>query len=148
MADFSRWGETEDEKQWLREAGFSRRNTRRAILEFLREDLDENEKLVELHSCTYRLQMGYLAVTDQRFAAGMSIAFLPFLDRRRSVALRDIESVEVLKRPWGIGLVVEGAGLRLRVGDLKKDLAVALARRIRDLAETARVAPAPTPPAP
>ena len=139
MVDLSRWGETEDEKQWLRESGFSRRNTRRAILEFLREDLEQDEKLVELHSCTYRLQMGYLAVTDRRFVAGMSIAFLPFLDRRRAIALREVESVEVLKRPWGIGLLVEGAGLKLRVGNLKKDLAVALARRVRDLAETARV---------
>jgi hypothetical protein len=100
MADFRRRGESESETGVLRGAGFTRRNTRRAILAFLRDGLAAGERLEELRSVTYRLQMGFLAITDRRVVAGMSWAFLPFVKRRRAIPLRLLEPVQVRRRLW------------------------------------------------
>ena len=49
----------------------------------LRDGLREGERILHLTSGTYRLQMGFLAITDRHVVFGMSWAFLPFIRRRR-----------------------------------------------------------------
>jgi hypothetical protein len=148
MADFRRWGANEIETGALRGAGFTRRNTRRAILAFLRNGLAEGERVEDLRSVTYRLQMGFLAITDRRVVAGMSWAFLPFVKRRRAIALRVLEPVEVRRRMWGTGLTLRGSGERIRIGNLEADAGAALRARLDGLAAQARIAPTPVFPAP
>jgi hypothetical protein len=148
MADFRRRGESESETGVLRGAGFTRRNTRRAILGFLRDGLAAGERLEELRSVTYRLQMGFLAITDRRVVAGMSWAFLPFVKRRRAIPLRLLEPVQVRRRLWGTGLTLRGGGERIRVGNLEPDPAAELKSRLDELADQARKTPMPVFPAP
>jgi Domain of unknown function (DUF4389) len=141
VADFRRWGDNETEGGFLRGAGFTRRNTRRAILAFLRKGLAAGERVEDLRSVTYRLQMGFFAITDRRVVAGMSWAFLPFVKRRRAIPLRVLEPVEVRRRAWGTGLTLRGAGERIRVGNLEPDDAADLKARLEALAAQARTAP-------
>ncbi len=142
MADFRRWGDGGRESELLHAAGFTRRNTRRAMLAFIRDGLAEGEELLELHSVTYRLQMGFLAITDRRCVAGMSWAFLPFVKRRRSVPHRLVASARVRRRAWGTSLDLRSAEDRLRVGNLEAPAAAALRERVLALAERARSQPA------
>jgi hypothetical protein len=141
MADFRRWG-AGDETERLRAAGFTRRNTRRAILMFLREGTLEGERVIELQSVTYRLQMGFLAITDRRAITGMSWAFLPFVKRRRAIPLRLLEGVTVKRRAWGTSMEMRGGGQILRVGNLEPEQADGLAQRLQSLAGDARAAAA------
>ena len=139
MADFGRWG-AGDETERLEAAGFTRRNTRRAILALLREGLLSGERMLELQSVTYRLQMGFLAITDRRAITGMSWAFLPFVKRRRAIPLRLLEGVTVKRRAWGTSLELRGGGQILRVGNLEPEQADVLAQRLKSLATDARAA--------
>jgi hypothetical protein len=148
MADFRRWGSSEIETGVLRRAGFTRRNTRRAILAFLRAGLADGERVEGLRSVTYRLQMGFLAITDRRVVAGMSWAFLPFVKRRRAIPLRVLEPVEVRRRMWGTGLTLRGGGERIRVGNLEADAGAELKATLDNLAAQARTAPEPVFPPP
>ena len=134
MADFRQWGATAAEAELLRRAGFTRRNTRRAILQFVRTGIERGEELLELHTAVYRLQMGYLALTDRRVVAGMSWAFFPFIKRRRSFPYGAIEAVSVRRQPWGASLGMLSAGHRLRVANLEDPLAA----HIRDEIEARR----------
>lgn len=145
MADFRRWGDGGRESALLHAAGFTRRNTRRAMLAFIREGLAEGEELLELHTVTYRLQMGFLAITDRRSVAGMSWAFLPFVKRRRSVPHRLLASARVRRRAWGTSLDLRSAEDRLRVGNLEGPAAPGLRQRVLALAERARSQPVPFP---
>ena len=72
-----KWGSGGADTEWLRRAGFTRRNTRRAILKFLADGLLAGERILHLTSGIYRLQMGFMAITDRRVVVGMSWAFLP-----------------------------------------------------------------------
>ena len=142
MADFRHWGATASETELLRKAGFTRRNTRRAILEFVRKGIEPGEELLELHATVYRLQMGFLALTDRRVVAGMSWAFLPFIKRRRSLTYGVIEAVSVRRQPWGASLGMLAGGHRLRVANLEDPLA----GHIRDAIEARRLGAGAIPP--
>jgi len=142
VADFRQWGATAGEAELLRRAGFTRRNTRRAILQFVRTGIEPGEELLELHTAVYRLQMGFLALTDRRVVAGMSWAFLPFIKRRRSLPYGVIEAVSVRRQPWGASLGMLAAGHRLRVANLEDPLA----GHIRDVIEARRRGAGANPP--
>jgi hypothetical protein len=155
MAPMSRrwrkWGSGGADTQWLRAAGFTRRNTRRAILKFLNGGLLRGERILHLTSGTYRLQMGFLAITDRRVVVGMSWAFIPFINRRLGVPLEAVTWVRVDSNPWGGRLVVDSRLGTARLGDIEEDEAERLAQLIRRLSNRAKArawAPAPGVPQP
>jgi Bacterial PH domain len=143
---WSKWGSGGAETEWLRLAGFTRRNTRRAILKFLTYGLLPGERILHLTSGTYRLQMGFMAITDMRVVVGMSWAFLPFINRRRSVPLEAITWVRVDSNPWGGRLVVDSRQGTLRLGDIDEAEAERLASLIRRLSDRAKQRAATTAP--
>ena len=104
---FRKWGTGGEDTAWLHRAGFTRRNTRRAILAFLRDGLREGERILHLTSGTYRLQMGFLAITDRHVVFGMSWAFLPFIRRRRTIPHEWISWVRADSKPWGARLALD-----------------------------------------
>ena len=124
--------------QWIRQAGFTRRNTRRAILKFLDNGLQPGERILHLTSGVYRLQMGYMAITDQRVVVGMSWAFLPFINRRLGVPLEAVTWVRVDSDPWGGRLVVDSRVGTARLGDIDEDKAERLATLVRRLSARAK----------
>jgi hypothetical protein len=124
------WGETEAEYEWLREAGFTRRNTRRAILHLLRSLLLEGEGIVALTTGTYRFQMGYLAVTERRVMVGMSWAFLPFVKKHLAIPLEQVRIARHEHRPWGAKVEVFSNVGKFSFGDLEDDEAERLAELI------------------
>jgi len=144
---WSKWGSGGADTEWLRLAGFTRRNTRRAILKFLAGGLWPGERILHLTSGTYRLQMGFMAITNRRVVVGMSWAFLPFINRRLGVPLEAITWVRVDSNPWGGRLVVDSRTGTARLGDIDEDEAERLASLIRRLSERAKqqaaAAPAP-----
>jgi hypothetical protein len=154
---FRKWGSGGLDTQWLREAGFTRRNTRRAILSFLDNGLWAGERILHLTSGTYRLQMGYLAITDRRLVFGMSWAFLPFIKRRRSFPLEQISWARMERNPWGARLMIRSPSGKASLGDLEDQEAAKLASLVSALARRAKLRPpaaalattaAPTPQAP
>jgi hypothetical protein len=144
--DWRKWGSGGRDTEWLAQAGFTRRNTRRAILKFLAGGLLPGERVLHLTSGTYRLQMGFLAITNRRVVVGMSWAFLPFINRRLGVPLEAITWVRVDSNPWGGRLVVDSRMGTARLGDIEEDEAARLAALIKRLAERARVRAAAAPP--
>ncbi len=135
---WNKWGSGGADTEWLRLAGFTRRNTRRAILKFLSNGLWPGERILHLTSGTYRLQMGFLAITDRRVVVGMSWAFLPFINRRLGVPLEAITWVRVDSNPWGGRLVVDSQSGTARLGDIDEADAERLAVLIRRLAQRAK----------
>lgn len=138
MSDIRKWGGGGAETGWLRRAGFTRRNTRRAILAFLARGLPDGERLLHLQSGTFHLQMGFLAITDRRVVFGMSWAFLPFINRRSSVEHAQVASVRTDSNPWGARLTVDSLAGRDALGNLEEAEAEALAKLIARLALRAR----------
>lgn len=133
-----RWGLFETETDWLRRAGFTRRNTREAILDFLRVGLGAQERILHLTSGTYRLQMGFLAITDRRAVFGMSWAFLPFIKKRHAVAFEQVAWVRADSKPWGARLVLDSTAGRGALGNLEEENAERLASLIYALSLRAK----------
>jgi hypothetical protein len=126
----ARWGENEAETAWLRSAGFTRRNTRRAILRLLRELLLPGERIAVITTGTYRFQMGYLAVTDRRALVGMSWAFIPFVSKHLAMPLEQVRLARHEHRPWGAKVEVFSHDAKFSFGDLEDDEAERLAALI------------------
>lgn len=146
--DWRKRGSGGADTQWLRHAGFTRRNTRRAILNFLDGGLWAGERMLHLSSGTYRLQMGFMAITDRRVVVGMSWAFFPFINRRLGVPLEQVTWVRVDSNPWGGRLVVDSRVGTARLGDVEEPEAERLASLVRRLADRARARALAAPPAP
>ena len=144
---WSKWGSGGADTAWLDNAGFTRRNTRRAILKFVDGGLWTGERILHLTSGTYRLQMGFMAITDRRVVVGMSWAFFPFINRRLSVPLEAVTWVRVDSNPWGGRIVVDTRLGTARLGDIDEDEAERLKTLILRLSSRAkvRVAAAPVP---
>jgi hypothetical protein len=143
--DWRKRGSTEAEAAWIRHAGFTRRNTRRAILKLLRNGIYPGERLLHLQAGTHRLQMGYMAVTDRRVVVGMSWAFVPFINRRLSIPLEAVTWVRVDSNPWGGRIVVDSRAGTARLGDVDEAPAGRLAALIRRLAARAKGRAMPQP---
>jgi hypothetical protein len=126
---FRKWGTGGKDTEWLHRAGFTRRNTRRAILAFLRDGLEDGERILHLTSGTYRLQMGFLAITDRHVVFGMSWAFLPFVKRRRTIPHELIAWVRADSKPWGARLALDS----MAGGGILGNLEEADADRLRSL---------------
>jgi len=135
---WSKWGSGGAETEWLHQAGFTRRNTRRAILSFLGKGLWSQERILHLTSGTYRLQMGFLAITDRRVVFGMSWAFFPFINRRMGVPLESIAWVKMDSKPWGARLILDSTMGRGALGNLDEDEAERLAGLVRRLSGRAK----------
>ena len=135
---FRKWGSGGADTEWLRRAGFTRRNTRRAILSFVNTGLEPEERILHLTSGTYRLQMGFLAVTDRRVVFGMSWAFLPFVKKRRSIPHERIAWVRADSKPWGALVVLDSTVGRGALGNLEEAEAERLAGLIYALSVRAR----------
>ncbi len=150
--DWRKQGSGGADTEWIRQAGFTRRNTRRAILAFLAKGLLPGERILHLTSGTYRLQMGFLAITDRRVVVGMSWAFFPFINRRLGVPLEAITWLRVDSNPWGGRLVVDSRLGTARLGDIDEPDAERLASLISRLSNRAKLraalrpAPASMPP--
>ena len=147
-SDWRKWGSGGADTQWLRQAGFTRRNTRRAILKFLGNGLLPGERILHLTRGTYRLQMGFLAITDRRVIVGMSWAFFPFINRRLAIPLEAITWVRVDSNPWGGRIVIDSRAGTARLGDIEEAEAARLAALVKRLAERARLRAAAAPPPP
>jgi len=141
-------GETEAEREWILRAGFTRRNTRRSILRLLRELLWQGEEIQVLTTGTYRLQMGYLAITGQRVLVGMSWAFFPFIKKHMGIPLELVRIARHDHNPWGAKVEVFSQVGKFSFGDLSDDEANRLATMIVDGAQRAVAAQAPPPPPP
>jgi hypothetical protein len=124
----------EPETAWLVEAGFTRRNTREAILDFLRKGIWPQERILHLTSGTYRLQMGFLAITDRRVVFGMYWAFFPFIKKRFAVPHEQISWARMDSKPWGARLILDSTMGRGALGNLEEDEASRLAGLINALA--------------
>ena len=135
---FSKWGSGGVDTEWLRRAGFTRRNTRRAILDFLDRGLLPGETILHLTSGTYRLQMGFLAITDRRVVFGMSWAFLPFIKRRREIPYGQIVWVKMHSRPWGASVRLDSWVGNGALGNMEEPDADRLVRLISALVQRAR----------
>jgi hypothetical protein len=135
---WSKWGSGGVETDWLYRAGFTRRNTRRAILSFLSKGLLPGERILHLTSGTYRLQMGFLAITDRRVVFGMSWAFLPFINRRLEIPHEQITWVRIDSNPWGGLLVVDSRIGTGRLGDIEEAEAERLAALVARLSQRAK----------
>jgi len=135
---FRKWGSGGVDTGWLRRAGFTRRNTRRAILSFLDRGLWRGERILHLTSGTYRLQMGYVAVTDRRVVFGMSWAFFPFINRRLPIPYELVAWVRMDSNPWGARLIVDSTLGTGRLGNLSEDEAARLAALVSSLADRAK----------
>jgi len=135
---FRKWGTGGEDTEWLHRAGFTRRNTRRAILAYLRDGLADDEVILHLASGTYRLQMGFLAITDRHVVLGMSWAFLPFIKRRRTIPHELVSWVRADSKPWGARLALDsmaGGGI---LGNLEEADAERLAGLIHALSTRAK----------
>lgn len=133
-----KWGMFEAETAWLHRAGFTRRNTREAILDFLRNGLWPEERILHLTSGTYRLQMGFLAITDRRVVFGMYWAFFPFLKRRFAVPHEQIAWVRMDSKPWGARLILDSPLGRGALGNLQENEAARLAGLVAALSQRAK----------
>ena len=125
-----KWGESPAETAWLRRAGFTRRNTRRAILHMLRNLLWEDEHILVLTTGTYRLQMGYLAITNRRAIVGMSWAFIPFVKKHLAIPLELVRIARRDHNPWGARIEVFSQVGKFSFGDLEDGEADELAALI------------------
>ena len=153
MSDgFRKWGSGGEDTTWLNRAGFTSRNTRRAILAYLRTGIEDREVILHLTSGTYRLQMGFLAITDRHVVFGMSWAFLPFIKRRRTIPHELVSWVRADSKPWGARLALDsmaGGGIlgNLEEADAERlaGLIYALSTRAKArVAATTGVTPVPT----
>jgi hypothetical protein len=126
------------ERAWLEDAGFTRRNTRRAILRFIRTGVWPEERIHVLRSGVYLLQMGFIAVTNRRVVLGMSWAFVPFINSRRDLQHSQLWRAVPDWRPWGARLTLHARERRLRLGNLEREEAAALARQVQRLAVRAQ----------
>lgn len=97
--------------------------------------------MLSLKSGVYLLQMGYVAVTDQRVVMGMSWAFLPFVNSRREVRHAQLFRAVADWRPWGARLTLHSRDRRLRLGNLELAEARSLAMRVQRLAVRAQPPP-------
>ena len=139
MSDrWRKWGSGGPDTEWLHRAGFTRRNTRRAILSFLAKGLWPGERILHLTSGTYRLQMGFLAITDRRVVFGMSWAFFPFINRRLGIPHEQITWVRIDTNPWGGLFVVDSRQGTGRLGDIEEDEAQRLAALVARLSRRAK----------
>lgn len=152
--DWRKRGSGGADSQWLEQAGFTRRNTRRAILKFLSNGLLPGERILHLTSGTYRLQMGFMAITDRRVVFGMSWAFFPFINRRLGIPLEAITWVRVDSNPWGGRIVVDSRLGTGRLGDIGeaeaerlKGLVLRLSTRAQQRAAVVPLAPPAVEPA-
>jgi hypothetical protein len=148
MDGMRKWGSGGTDTEWLRRAGFTRRNTRRAILSFLSNGLWAGESILHLTTGTYRLQMGFVAVTNRRVVFGMSWAFLPFINRRMGVPHELIAWVKMDSKPWGARLILDSTMGRGAIGDLDENEALRLANFVARLATRAKARAGAVPPAP
>jgi hypothetical protein len=149
LGKYRNWGDTDAEREWLKRAGFTRRNTRRAILHLLRNLLWEGERIHVLTTGTYRFQMGYLAVTGQRVIVGMSWAFFPFIRKHLGIPLELVRIARHEHNPWGAKLEVFSQTGKFSFGDLADEEAERLAALIVAGAKRAVAAqPPPGAPAP
>lgn len=146
--DWKKWGSGGADTAWLRQAGFTRRNTRRAILKFVAGGLLPGEHILHLTSGTYRLQMGFMAITNRRVVVGMSWAFFPFINRRLGVPLEAITWVRVDSNPWGGRIVVDSRLGTARLGDIEEPEAERLKSLVLRLSVRARTRVAAAPPVP
>ncbi len=135
---WTKWGSGGVDTAWLHQAGFTRRNTRRAILSFLGSGLWAQERILHLTSGTYRLQMGFVAITDRRVVFGMSWAFFPFINRRMGVPLELIAWAKMDSKPWGARLILDSSMGRGALGDLDEEQAEQLAGLVRRLSGRAK----------
>jgi hypothetical protein len=146
---FRLWGETETETGWLRRAGFTRRNTRRAILTLLRKLLWDDEHILVITTGTYKLQMGYLALTNRRVIVGMSWPFIPFIKKHLGIPLETVRLARRDHNPWGAKVEVFSQVGKFAFGDLENGEADELAALITAGAQRAIARqPAPPPPGP
>jgi hypothetical protein len=146
LQSFRKWGDTEAETGWLRRAGFTRRNTRRAILHLLRNLLWEGEHILVVTTGTYRLQMGYLVITNRRVMVGMSWAFIPFIKKHMGIPLELVRIARRDHNPWGAKIEVFSQIGKFAFGDLEDDEADKLAALIAAGARRAIARQAPPPP--
>jgi hypothetical protein len=147
LEQLRKWGETDAETAWLERAGFTRRNTRRAILHLLRNLLWEDEHILVLTTGTYRLQMGYLAITSRRVIVGMSWAFIPFIKKHLGIPLELVRIARRDHNPWGARIEVFSQVGKFSFGDLEDAEADELAALITAGARRA-LARQPASPAP
>ena len=139
-----KWGSGGSDTEWLRRAGFTRRNTRRAILSFLEKGVWQGERVLHLTTGTYRLQMGFLAITNRRVVFGMSWAFFPFINRRLPIPHEQVTWVRIDSHPWGGLLVVDSRVGTGRLGDIDEHEAQRLAKLVARLSRRAKARAAAT----